>query len=475
MSITGKDLLDAGYKGTGSDFGKALAYLNKYSFTDQAMASWIKDNQPKPLLQLQTAPDLIVNLDADTDQEKLNKENVIKTMEVLMQTPNVVNGVVMPDAMPAGPEGTIPVGGVVVTKGTIHPGMHSADVCCSMMVTEFKDADPAKVMDAISSVTHFGRGGRQDGHRFTLSHNLYADMMENLYTSSNRTMDMAVSQLGTQGDGNHFSYVGINNAGSVCLVTHHGSRGVGAQVYKKGLEDAQYHTNKVVEGVLPQNAWLDYDSGLGYTYWDALQLVRRWTKANHAVLHTAVAEMIGSKIKERFWNEHNFVFMEDDLFYHAKGATPIHNDFMPDSSGKQIVPLNMAQPVLIVEGTANSRNLGFAPHGAGRNMSRTAHSNSLDPSLTHEEIFAKETKGLDIRTYCPDIDMSELPSAYKDGPKVRQQMEDMGLAKVVDEIQPYGSIMAGDLDKNAPWRIKREAKRLEKQLIVNNSKEEGHG
>jgi hypothetical protein len=37
-------------------------------------------------------------------------------------------------------------------------------------------------------------------------------------------------------------------------------------------------------------------------------------------------------------------------------------------------------------------------------------------------------------------------------------MERMGLAKVVDEIQPYGSIMAGDVDKNAPWRLKREAK-----------------
>lgn len=51
--------------------------------------------------------------------------------------------------------------------------------------------------------------------------------------------------------------------------------------------------------------------------------------------------------------------------------------------------------------------------------------------------------------------MSELPSAYKSAANVRAQIEHYGLAEVVDEVIPYGSIMAGDWQQNAPWRKKR--------------------
>jgi hypothetical protein len=37
-------------------------------------------------------------------------------MNVLMKTPTLVGGAIMPDACPTGPEGQIPVGGVVVAK-----------------------------------------------------------------------------------------------------------------------------------------------------------------------------------------------------------------------------------------------------------------------------------------------------------------------------------------------------------------------
>jgi tRNA-splicing ligase RtcB (3'-phosphate/5'-hydroxy nucleic acid ligase) len=37
---------------------------------------------------------------------------------------------------------------------------------------------------------------------------------------------------------------------------------------------------------------------------------------------------------------------------------------------------------------------------------------------------------------------------------VRAQMAQFGLAEVVDEIHPYGCIMAGDWERDAPWRNK---------------------
>jgi len=42
-------------------------------------------------------------------------------------------------------------------------------------------------------------------------------------------------------------------------------------------------------------------------------------------------------------------------------------------------------------------------------------------------------------------------------------MEEYGLGKVIDEVLPYGCIMAGDWQKNAPWRIRREKRRQKKK------------
>jgi hypothetical protein len=68
----------------------------------------------------------------------------------------------MPDACPAGhAPGTIPVGGVVAAKEALHPGMHSADICCSMATTFFPaDADATAILDAGMKLSHFGGGGR---------------------------------------------------------------------------------------------------------------------------------------------------------------------------------------------------------------------------------------------------------------------------------------------------------------------------
>jgi len=58
-----------------------------------------------------------------------------------------------------------------------------------------------------------------------------------------------------------------------------------------------------------------------------------------------------------------------------------------------------------------------------------------------------------------EIDISELPSAYKSAAAVTKQMKEFGLGEVVDEILPYGCIMAGNWEANAPWKNKRKNRR----------------
>ena len=245
------------------------------------------------------------------------------------------------------------------------------------------------------------------------------------------------------------------------MITHHGSRGFGANLFKRGMHVAEQFRKVLSPETLKQNAWIPFDTEEGKSYWEALQIIRKWTKLNHEVIHDAVNEKVGGTIENRFWNEHNFVFKDGDLFYHAKGATPLDPKFLPDVTGPRLIPLNMSEPVLIVEGATTEQNLGFAPHGAGRNLSRTAHKRSK-AEFTNEEVFAHETAGLDVRFYSNEIDISELPSAYKNAETVRNQMEEFGLGTVIDEVMPYGCIMAGDCEKNAPWKVRRR-KRLENE------------
>ena len=102
--------------------------------------------------------------------------------------------------------------------------------------------------------------------------------------------------------------------------------------------------------------------------------------------------------------------------------------------------------------------MGFAPHGAGRDISRTQHKRSK-AEKTKEQIFTEETKGLDIRFFSNHIDISELPSAYKNAKNVQSHMREFGLGVVVDKILPYGCIMAGDWLIDAPWKIKARLRR----------------
>ncbi|WP_340199381.1 RtcB family protein [Ascidiimonas sp. W6] len=456
-TITGKTLIELGFR-PGKWYKEAIEHINANQLQGAAMHQYLAQFKAPPIIDLHTTPqNFAINIAAENELEESNVNTVVATMETLMQTPTLVNGAIMPDACPTGPVGTIPVGGVAVARNAIHPGMHSADICCSVMLTDFGKADPKTVLDAAHANTHFGPGGRPRGQQYKLPEELLKRFRNNPMLNNDRSLSMAREHLGTQGDGNHFLFVGMSKkTGNTMMVTHHGSRAVGALLYKRGMYLAEQFRKERSPRTLKQNAWIPFDTDEGQEYWQALQLIRQWTKVNHEIIHNATAKAFASSVKDRYWNEHNFVFKEDDLFYHAKGATPLDAKFMPDITGPRLIPLNMAAPILIVEGGTTDTNLGFAPHGAGRNMSRTQHKRNL-ADFTNEAIFAKETAGLDIRFFSKEIDISELPSAYKNATTVRNQMETFGLGTVIDEVVPYGSIMAGDWEKNAPWRRKRKS------------------
>lgn len=449
MPITGKTLVAWGHA-PGPWFTAAIAAANAAAACGAGEAdlrALVAARAPPPApapRALQPADSVPFHraIEAVTEEDRANVAAVEHSVRLLLRTPTVTGAAIMPDACPAGPPGTIPVGGIARTRGAIHPGMHSEDICCSVAITVLDRARPAEVLDAAMRITHFGAGGRDRASEIPVPRDILARFEGNRFLA--RMPALARSHFATQGDGNHFFFVGtLRSSGRTAIVTHHGSRGPGAMLYKEGMAVAEWFRQALSPETQKQNAWIPSESPEGEAYWEALQIIRLWTKAGHFALHDRVGEAVSDKATDRFWNEHNFVFRRGDDFLHGKGATPAWGDYADDAVGEVLIPLNMSEPVLIARGADNPAALGFCPHGAGRNRSRTAHLRQ-QAGRTVPEIMAAETRGLDIRFFSGTPDISELPSAYKPAREVVRQIREFGLAEITDYVDPFGCIMAGD-------------------------------
>lgn len=439
MPFTGKDLISLGYE-PGPWFRDALHALAQHdpeTLTQADVEGIISQYVPPPMIEMREEGDHVSHISylRNAESGTVEHENslaVEKAMKMIGRIPTVRKMAVMPDACPAG---TIPVGGVVATKDAIHPGYHSADVCCSMAMTEIdEDVDPKFVLDQIEKFTHFGPSRRTDhpiqlreGFTDVFKGNPFLDGLE----------EFAKEGFTTQGDGNHFYFVGfVESTGKVAIVSHHGSRKLGARVYSRGLAAARRVTAKIAPSVPKAHCWLDTKTELGEAYWNALQVVRQWTKENHFDLHDFILKSMNCTTSDRFWNPHNFVFQRAGYWVHAKGATPSYSGHSGDDDGRTLIPMNMEHPILITRHTNIDDAIGFAPHGAGRNMSRTQYMKTAT---------GENPDHIDFRAACGPVDPSELPAAYKNPGEVIGQIRRHNLANIVDRVIPYGSIMAGHI------------------------------
>lgn len=155
--IIGKQLTELDYRPS-KWFKGAVEFANQNNLEDEALASYLKTVAPTIIEPLNEPLFYSKNIKAETEDEFSNLQQVFNTMEVLMKTPTLVNGALMPDAYTTGDLGQIPVGGVVLAKNAIH----NADIYCSVMMTIMGNIIPKDVLDKAQSSTHFGGGGRPE-------------------------------------------------------------------------------------------------------------------------------------------------------------------------------------------------------------------------------------------------------------------------------------------------------------------------
>ena len=369
-------------------------------------------------------------------------DGTFKQMQYAMQLPISIRGALMADAHIGY---SLPIGGVVATKGAVVPGFVGADIACRMMLSiiripeslDYIETYEDEIIKAIEKETRFGMGSEfQDSDR--RQHEVM-DEDWGITEITAQLKDSAWNQLGSSGGGNHFVDIGtirfkkqFDITHTVCIpmgqyfaiLTHSGSRGAGNKVAT--------HYSKLAQSLhpkIPQKykhlSWLDMDSEAGQEYWAAMELMGRYASASHHLIHEYLLKRLQLEPIFQVENHHNFAFKEiyngEELIVHRKGATPASKGVLG------IIPGSMATPGYLVEGKGNEQSLNSASHGAGRAMSRTK---TKEQTTWHEVKKMLERRGIHLMS----AGLDEVPVGYKD---INQVMEDQkDLVEVLARFEP---------------------------------------
>jgi tRNA-splicing ligase RtcB (3'-phosphate/5'-hydroxy nucleic acid ligase) len=349
------------------------------------------------------------------------EEGALLQMQIAAKLPVAVAGALMPDAH----QGYgLPIGGVLATDNAVIPYAVGVDIGCRMCLSIFAvNPDELKKREAnfqreLVANTLFG-AGREFSIR--TEHEV---LERKEFTEINFLQPLqhkALKQLGSSGSGNHFvefgkveitdpaNPMGLAIGNYVGLLSHSGSRGLGANVANHYTQIAMQKTPLPKEA--KHLAWLGLDTEEGMEYWLAMNLAGDYASACHHTIHAKIAKAIGEKPLAMVENHHNFAWKEmyngNEVIVHRKGATPAGKNVLG------IIPGSMTAPGFIVKGKGELTSLNSASHGAGRKMSR---SKAL-ANITHDAL-KKELKEHGVKLIGGGLD--EAPFAYKDIHEVMQ-------------------------------------------------------
>ena len=349
--------------------------------------------------------------------------------------PVATAGALMPDAHVGY---GLPIGGVLACSNAVIPYAVGVDIACRMklsvldMPPETLDKKFNRYKESLTGGTRFGVGVV---HERPQSHAVM-DRDWSITRVTRERKDRAWKQLGTSGSGNHFVEFGLltldqrdeeldMDAGSyVALLSHSGSRGVGAAVCSTYSAIAQARLPKKYRK-MGRLSWLDLDGEVGQEYWAAMNLMGEYAAANHEVIHRLVSNLLGAKIISGVENHHNFAWKEtydgQEAVVHRKGATPAGAGVLG------VIPGSMADPAFIVRGKGNRDSLNSAAHGAGRRMSRRQAKNIFNFKTVKNSL---EKQGIRVLSAGAD----EVPGVYKNIHEVMQYQAD--LVDIVARFDP---------------------------------------
>lgn len=334
------------------------------------------------------------------------------------------------------------IGSVVPTLGAVIPAAVGVDIGCGMMAvrTSLKASqlpdNLAGVRSAIERAVPHGRSaGRRGGRDKGAWSNAPDDVMNawaplaaqfDVLQEKHRVLKNTnnLNHLGTLGTGNHFIELCLDEHGSVWLMLHSGSRGVGNRIgthfiemAKKDMERWHIHLPDSDLAYLPEGTE-HFDQ-----YVEAVEWAQNFARINREVMMArtidAVKTALGMDFEARMEAvncHHNYVSRENhfgkNVLVTRKGAVRAREGEMG------IIPGSMGARSFIVRGLGNADSFCSCSHGAGRVMSRTKAK-----KLVSLEEHLQATADVECRKDAGVID--ETPSAYKSIEKVMEAQKDL--------------------------------------------------
>ena len=310
----------------------------------------------------------------------------VAQLERCARAGNAVRGVLCADAHVGYSQ---PIGGAVAYPDHISPSGVGYDIACGnkavrtdLLTDDVRAAVPA-LMDGIFARISFGVGRKNDE---PVDHPVLESIAHAPFAPQRTMLQMAASQLGTVGSGNHYVDLFAGDDGHVWVGVHFGSRGFGHRTASGflALAEGKAFTDHATEGEMDSAPILfRTDSELGQSYIAAMTLAGEYAYAGRDTVVDKVLEILGARATYEVHNHHNFAWRERhggvDAWVVRKGCTPA----FPGQPG--FVGATMGEPSVILEGVESESSaelLYSTVHGAGRVMSRTRAAGRARPRWT---------------------------------------------------------------------------------------------
>ena len=273
-----------------------------------------------------------------------------------------------------------PIGGGIAYEDYVSPSGVGYDIGCGNKAarTELTRADldalggVENLMGEITRRISFGMGvpARERADHPVLDRIRHAD-----FAPQRKLAQLAESQLGTVGSGNHYVNLMEDEQGFVWVGVHFGSRGFGHRTASGFLALAQGlpFEGKASDGEMDSPPVLfGIGSELGEAYVAAMELAGDYAYAGRDIVVAKVLEILCAESVHEVHNHHNFAWREEHFgrtyWVVRKGCTPAR----PGQEG--FVGGSMGDESVILEGVASdeaTESLYSTVHGAGRVMSRS--------------------------------------------------------------------------------------------------------
>ncbi len=293
---------------------------------------------------------------------------------------------------------------------------------------------------------------------------------------SKKARDRGRTQLGTLGSGNHFlevQYVekiynpevakvfGLEE-GTVTVMIHCGSRGLGHQVCTDFLEVLDRAVKKynislpdrqLACAPIKSKEGEDYFSGMAASAnfaWCNRQIIAHWVRESFRKVFRMSEEDLGLEVVYDVahniakFEEHTINGKKIKVCVHRKGATRAFAAGRPevpsvyrDVGQPVLIPGSMGTPSYVLVGTqkAMEETFGSTCHGSGRVWSRAEAKRKMRDNVVKQNL---EKKGIYVRSAEKGLLSEEAPEAYKLSDDVVDVVHRAGISTLVAKLIPLG-------------------------------------